>query len=97
MGALVSGARRLPAHHITIRVTLHDGGWAGTVCASPQENTSCLILLRIGEEKRDDVEVKSSGKRLDELETANLPPCLELSAWRPIFVLGRTVGAMQGH
>ena len=26
-------ARRLPSHHVTIRVPLHDGGWTGGVCS----------------------------------------------------------------
>ncbi len=76
MPKLASGARLLPAHHITIRVPWHDSGWAGRVCARPQENTSCLILPRIGEGKRDDVEARYAGKQLDELSKESLPPCV---------------------
>ncbi len=56
MTALASGARRLPTHYLTIRVPWHDSGWNGAVCARPLEYTSCLILPRIGEGKRDEVE-----------------------------------------
>ena len=54
MSKIAAGARVLPCHHITIRVPWHDGGWTGSVCARPLENTSCLILPRIGKGKRDD-------------------------------------------
>ena len=49
MTSLAPGARRFPTRHITIRVPWHDSGWAGSVCARPLENTSRLILPRIGE------------------------------------------------
>ena len=49
MRGFAAGARRLPLHHVTIRVPWHDGGWTGTVCARPLDNSSCLILPRIGE------------------------------------------------
>lgn len=75
MSVLASGARRLPLHHVTIRVPWHDGGWIGSVCARPLDNTSCLILPRIGEGRRDDVETRCAGKRLDELAAGDLPPC----------------------
>ena len=41
---MITGARHLPPHHITIRVPWHDGGWTGSVCSRPLDNTSCLIL-----------------------------------------------------
>ena len=49
MTSFAAGARRLPSHHVTVRVPWHDGGWTGSVCARPLDNTSCLILPRIGE------------------------------------------------
>lgn len=73
---LSPGARQLPAHHITIRVPWHDSGWAGTVCARPLGNTSCLILPRVGEGKDDEVETRCAGHRLDHLSKDNLPPCV---------------------
>lgn len=92
MKALAPGARQLPAHHITIRVPWHDGGWAGAVCAQPQANTSCLILPRIGEGKRDEVELRCAGKRLDELGREELPPCVgERVSFMAPFELARTI------
>jgi energy-coupling factor transporter ATP-binding protein EcfA2 len=76
MSAISASARRLPLHHITIRVPWHDGGWTGSVCARPLDNTSCLILPRIGEGRHDEVETRCAGKRLDELTTDDLPPCV---------------------
>lgn len=76
VGKLSAGARRLPPHHLTIRVPWHDSGWSGTLCARPLENTSCLILPRIGEGKRDDRETLCAGQRLDQLDASDLPPCL---------------------
>lgn len=91
-GALIDGARRLPAHHITIRVPWHDSGWCGTVCARPRENTSCLILPRIGEGKRDDSETRCAGQRLDELDPDHLPPCVgERVSFMAPFELRRTM------
>ena len=75
MSAFAPGARRLPTHHVTIRVPWHDSGWTGSVCRRPLDNTSCLILPRIGEGRRDEVETRCAGKRLDELAAGDLPPC----------------------
>ena len=74
--ALAPGARRLPMHHITIRVPWHDRGWSGSICANPMGNTSCLILPRIGEGKRDEAEARCAGRRLVELTASELPPCV---------------------
>jgi len=92
MKKLTKGARRLPPHHITIRVPWHDGGWAGAVCAQPMENTSCLVLPRIGEGKRDDVEVDCAERRLNELRIGELPPCVgERVSFMAPFELVRTM------
>jgi len=37
MSDLATGARRLPLHHITIRVGWHDAGWTGTIRADSRE------------------------------------------------------------
>ena len=92
MKGFAAGARRLPPHHVTIRVPWHDGGWTGNVCARPLDNTSCLILPRIGEGRRDDVEARCSGQRLDELDRADLPPCVgERVSFMAPFALTRTM------
>ena len=92
MSAISADARRLPLHHVTVRVPWHDGGWTGSVCARPLDNTSCLILPRIGEGRRDEVEARCAGQRLDELGRADLPPCVSerVSIMAP-FALTRTI------
>lgn len=92
MKALALGARRLPTHHITIRVPWHDNGWAGSVCVHPLENTSCLILPRIGKSKCDAIEARCAGKRFDELNAGDLPPCTgERVSFMAPFELTRTM------
>ena len=88
----VAGARRLPPHHVTIRVPWHDAGWTGTVCARPLDNSSCLILRRIAEGRRDEIETRYAGRRLDELDRADLPPCVsERVSFMAPFRLTRTM------
>jgi len=92
MTSLSKGARQLPPHHITLRVPWHDAGWSGSVCARPFENTSCLILPRIGEGKRDEIELRCAQKRLDELNESDLPPCVgERVSFMAPFDLPRTL------
>jgi len=92
MSALAPSARHLPLHHLTIRVPWHDSGWTGSVCARPLDNTSCLILPRIGKGRRDDVETRCTGKRLDELAAADLPPCVgERVSFMAPFPITRTM------
>jgi hypothetical protein len=92
MTKLSSGARFLPTHHITVRVPWHDAGWDGTVCIAPLDNTSCLILPRIGENRQDEKEIQSAGKRLDELDKGDLPPCVaEHVSFMAPFPLIRTI------
>lgn len=59
-----------------MRVPWHDGGWSGSVCTRPLDNTSCLILPRIGEGKRDATELRWAGRRFDQVDPADLPPCI---------------------
>src|SRR5262245_51734624 len=73
--ALSPGARRLPVHHLTIRVPWHDNGWVGSICEGPVQNTSCLVLPRIGQNKRDKSEADIAGRQFDELAVGDLPPC----------------------
>lgn len=89
---MIAGARRLPPHHVTIRVPWHDGGWTGSVCTRPLDNSSCLILPRIGEGRRDDVEACCAGRRLDKIDRADLPPCVaERVLFMAPFPLTRTM------
>ena len=62
------------------------------MCARPLDNTSCLILPRIGEGRRDEVEVRCAGQRLDELAGADLPPCVgERVSFMAPFALTREI------
>ena len=76
MNAFSTDACRLPMHHITIRVPWHDNCWAGRVCKHPLDNTSCLVLPRIGRNKNDEVEDRCSGKSFNELVANEWPPCV---------------------
>ena len=90
--ALAPGARQLPEHHITIRVPWHDGGWAGSVCSKPLDNTSCLVLPRISEHKCDEREAENAGARLDALAMEELPICVdERVAFMAPFEIVRTL------
>ena len=64
MNMIAAGACRLPPHHVTIRVPWHDSSWIGSVCRRPLDNTSCLILLRIGEGGRDALPLGWNGQRV---------------------------------
>lgn len=92
MNKIAPSVRQLPTHHVTIRVPWHDSGWTGTICEHPLDNTSCLILPRIGEGRQDDVEERCAGKRLDELTADKLPPCCgERVSFMSPFELARTM------
>ena len=92
MGNLAAGARQLPRHHITIRVPWHDSGWAGTVCSKPLNNTSCLVLERIADGRQDAAEVRCAGKRFDELDEGDIPPCVkERASFMAPFEIARTM------
>lgn len=75
MTSLSDGARQLPLRHLSIRVPWHDTGWTGCICKNPAENISCLILPRISENRKDDVEGLIAGKPWHELDKDKLPPC----------------------
>ena len=92
MTIFAAGARSLPPHHVTIRVPWHDRGWTGTVCTRPLDNSSCLILPRIGKGRRDETEARCAGQRLDALDRADLPPCVgERVSFMAPFALTRTM------
>ena len=92
MNRISEGAHRLPSHHITIRVPWHDGGWTGHVCSRPLDNTSCLILKRVAEQRRDEVEAANAGKRFDQIPSHHLPPCVsERVSFMAPFQLSRQI------
>ena len=70
------GARKLPTHHLSIRVPWHDNGWNGSVCNRPGANTSCRVLQSIAASKDDAAEEEVAGKSFENLKKDKLPPCL---------------------
>lgn len=61
--------------HLSIRVAWHENKWDGSVCSHPSQNTFCLQLPRIYEEKNDPEEEKIKDVYWDKLKSVNLPPC----------------------
>ena len=76
---MIKGARQLPTMHVSVRVPWHDSRWAGTVCANPRGNTSCLILPRIAETKDDEFESGIAGEPWD-AEASVCPPARQSAA-----------------
>lgn len=60
--------------HLNVRVAWHDNRWNGTVCRKPLENSFCVDLERIREERKDS-EAVLGGKWFAELSPDQLPPC----------------------
>lgn len=58
--------------HLSIRVAWHDNKWNGTVCNRPNENSYCLQLPRIYEDKQDN---EPAGVEWHKLSPEQLPPC----------------------
>lgn len=73
---MISGSRKLPSQHVTIRVPWHDGGWNGRVCIAPSANTSCLVLSRIAAGMRDNQD-EHAGQLFEELSASVMPPCVD--------------------
>ena len=65
-----------PIHHISVRVPWHDRGWEGTVCADPGNNSACLKLPRIAENKDEVAEAQVAGSHFRDLPPQQIPPCL---------------------
>jgi hypothetical protein len=91
---MIAGSRKLPTHHITIRVPWHDDGWLGNVCKKPRENTSCLILKRIGASRKDEVESSCAGQRIDEIGEGQRPACM---AERATFMAPFEIARKMNH
>lgn len=94
---MIQGARQLPTMHVSVRVPWHDGRWAGTVCANPGGNTSCLILPRIAETKEDEFETGIAGKAWN-TDGIGLPACAaERGAFMSPFGYSRRVKHPYSH
>lgn len=68
-------ARQLPHRHLSVRVPWHDTAWDGRVCEHPLDNSACLRLGRIAEERNDALEVSIAGTKWAALSPVDLPPC----------------------
>lgn len=68
-------ARQLPHRHLSVRVPWHDTSWDGRICEHPLDNSACLRLGRIAEERDDTFEVSVAGTKWTELTHDRLPPC----------------------
>lgn len=92
IGVLSDGARKLATQHVSIRVPWHDSGWDGRVCRQPEANTACMVLVNIGEKRRDEHEAKCAGQQIDQLPEKDWPPCVEERAtFLAPFEITRTI------
>jgi hypothetical protein len=71
-----SSARQLPLRHLSVRLPWHDSGWTGTICDAPSENSWCMVLKRIREERKVNAEEAVAGQAWAELSESELPACL---------------------
>ena len=82
----------LPLRHLSVRVPWHDAGWNGTICTDPANNASCLRLPNIHDRRENAVEIELRGRRFDELQSAQLPPCIaERGSFMASFPITRHV------
>ncbi|NKJ47194.1 hypothetical protein CIC12_10655 [Burkholderia sp. SG-MS1] len=75
--SMIAGARELPSQHLTVRVPWHDSDWNGSICKLPCENTSCMVLPRIGTGRSDAGETVLAGKSIQGFSEQDLPPCVD--------------------
>lgn len=67
--------------HLSVRLAWHDRGWDGHVCDKPHENSYCIALEHIREERNDAEERKIAGLPLLEVQGYQ-PPCTrDPGAW----------------
>jgi len=63
-------------HHLNVRVAWHDNRWDGAICRKPSENSSCVDLDRIRENRDESAEDEIAGRHFQELHPIQLPPCI---------------------
>jgi hypothetical protein len=91
--------------HISMRVPWRDEPWNDKVCASPLDNSSCLLLKNIGDKRDDAWEAEVAGKSFAQLTDPSRLPCLSergtfMSAHGYALVKEhpyRFTGALKGH
>lgn len=62
--------------HISMRVPWRDQPWDDRVCTRPKDNSSCLFLKNIGENRDDRWEMEVAGRSFPELADLSKLPCL---------------------
>ena len=67
-------------NHLNVRVAWHDNRWNGTVCKSPADNSFCVDLDRIRQERNEVDEGLVAGTPFCKLQPDKLPPCKAESA-----------------
>lgn len=72
----MSSRLSFPIHHLSVRVPWHDAGWNGTVCVDPGNNSACLKLKLIAENKDEAREALLAGRHFASLQPDEMPPCL---------------------
>ena len=81
-----------PIKHLSIRVPWHDHGWDGSVCQCPQQNSGCLVLTNVRENRDDELELSLAGQPIEELAQEEWPPCVgERGTFMAPFALQRLV------
>jgi hypothetical protein len=61
--------------HLSIRIAWHDNRWNGSICNHPAQNSFCIHLPRILQEKDENTEERLSNTPWSDLENGFLPPC----------------------
>ena len=82
------------AQHLTVRVAWHDQRWNGTVCAAASDNSFCLDLDRIREERDDAYEDSVGLTHFADLPVDRLPPCRAESG---AFMSDREIAQIRQH
>ncbi len=90
----MNGGISFPVHHISVRVPWHDSGWNGAVCADPKNNSACIKLPRIAENKDDRLESAAAGEFFGNMDQDRVPPCLQESA---AFMSPRGLTRLHAH
>lgn len=80
--------------HLSVRVAWHQERWNGTVCRVASDNSFCLDLDRIREERDDEYEDTIGLTHFADLPIDRLPPCRAESG---AFMTGREIPQIRSH
>jgi hypothetical protein len=82
------------SQHLTVRVAWHQERWNGTVCRLASNNSFCLDLDRIREERDDAYEDSVGLTQFADLPIERLPPCRAESG---AFMADREIAQVREH